>query len=98
MAKNSRGSDEGRLTMEIRSGEMKALAKRMLLSGRDQPEPVTESQVETLKAYLQQIGEYEDGMDLEEGACIVLLYEIQKEKAQRIPSEGHSPLSFSRAL
>jgi len=84
--------------MEIRTGEMKALAKRMLSSGRDHPGPVTESQVETLKAYLQQIGEYEDGMDLEEGACIVLLYEIQKEKAQKIHPKGHSLLSFSRAL
>jgi hypothetical protein len=36
-------------------------------------------------------------MDLEEIACIVLLYEIQKEKAERMPSAERSPLSFRRA-
>jgi len=70
--------------MEIRISEMRELAKRILSSGCDHPDPVTESQVETLKAYLREIGEYEDGMDLEEGACIVLLYQIQKEKARQI--------------
>jgi hypothetical protein len=70
--------------MEIRISEMRELAKRILSSGCDHPDPATESQVETLKAYLREIGEYEDGMDLEEGACIVLLYQIQKEKARQI--------------
>jgi hypothetical protein len=70
--------------MEIGISEMKALAKRILASGRNQPGPVAEIEVDTLTAYLQELGEYEDGMDLEEIACIVLLYEIQKEKAKRI--------------
>jgi hypothetical protein len=72
-------------------------ANALLSSGRNQPGPVAESEVETLTAYLQELGEYEDGMDLEEIACIVLLYEIQKEKAERIPCAEGSPLSFRRA-
>jgi hypothetical protein len=83
--------------MEIGISEMKALAKRILSSGRNQPGPVAEIEVDTLTAYLQELGEYEDGMDLEEIACIVLLYEIQKEKAERTLSADHSLLSFRRA-
>jgi hypothetical protein len=78
--------------MEIRISEMKELAKKILSSGPDHDTSVTESQVETLTAYLRELGEYEDGMDLEEIACVVLLYEIQKEKANRIPSDDRSPL------
>ena len=83
--------------MEIRISEMKELAKKILSSGPDHDTSVTESQVETLTAYLRELGEYEDGMDLEEIACIVLLYEIQREKSKRIQSAEHSPLSFRRA-
>jgi hypothetical protein len=85
------------LTMEIRISEMRELAKRILSSAPDHHTPVTESQAETLTAYLRELGEYEDGMDLEEIACIVLLYEIQKEKAERIPSDNRSPFRFRRA-
>jgi hypothetical protein len=83
--------------MEIKISEMRELAKRILSSAPEHHRPVTESQAETLTAYLRELGEYEDGMDLEEIACIVLLYEIQKEKAERIPSAERSPLSFRRA-
>ena len=70
--------------MQISISEIKELADRILSSGSNHHRPVTESQIETLTAYLRELGEYEDGMDLEEIACIVLLYEIQKEKAQKI--------------
>ena len=83
--------------MEISISEIRELAKRILSSGPDHHRSVNESQVETLPAYLRELGEYEDGMDLEEIACVVLLYEIQKEKANRIPSDDRSPLSFRRA-
>jgi hypothetical protein len=73
--------------MEIRISEMRELAKKILSSGPDYHRSVARSQVETLTAYLRELGEYEDGMDLDEVACIVLLYEIQKEKAQKIQSE-----------
>jgi hypothetical protein len=83
--------------MEIRTSEIKELARRILSSGPDYHRSVTESQVKTLTAYARELGEYEDGMDLEEIACIVLLYEIQKEKGERIPSAERSPLNFRRA-
>ena len=81
--------------MKISISEMRELAKRILSSAPDPHTP--ESQAETLTAYVQELGEYEDGMDLEEIACIVLLYEIQKEKAERIPSDNRSPFRFRRA-
>ena len=83
--------------MEIKISEIKELARRILSSAPDCHKSVTESQVKTLTAYARELGEYEDGMDLEEIACIVLLYEIQKEKVDRIPSAERSPLSFRRA-
>ena len=71
--------------MEISISEIRELAKRILSSGPDHHRSVTESQVETLTAYARELGEYEDGMDLEEIACIVLLYEIQKETGREDP-------------
>ena len=68
--------------MEIRTSGMKELALRVLSSGSNPGEQVAHSDVETLAYYLGDVGEYEDGMSLEEIACIVLLYEIQREKAQ----------------
>ena len=84
--------------MEIKISKIKELVRVILSSAPDYHRSVTESQVKTLTAYARELGEYEDGMDLEEVACIVLLYEIQKERAQGIPSEGHSPLRFRAAL
>jgi hypothetical protein len=83
--------------MEIKISEIKELARRILSSAPHYHRSVTESQVKTMTAYARELGEYEDGMDLEEIACIILLYEIQKEKAQRIRSDERSPLSFRRA-
>ena len=83
--------------MEIKISEIKELARRILSSAPDYHKSVTESQVKTLTAYARELGEYEDGMDLEEIACIVLLYEIQKDKAERFPCAERSPLSFRRA-
>jgi hypothetical protein len=68
--------------MEIKISGMKELAKRVLSSAPDHHRSVTERQAQTLTAYARELGEYEDGMDLEEVACIVLLYEIQKERAE----------------
>ena len=53
--------------MEIGISGIGELAKAILSSGRSSQ--VSESQVKTLRAYLQEIGEYEHGMDLEEIAC-----------------------------
>jgi hypothetical protein len=83
--------------MEIGISELRELAKRILWSAPDHDGSVTDSQVESLTAYTRELGEYEDGMELEEIACIVLLYEIEKEKANRIPSDDRSPLKFRRA-
>jgi hypothetical protein len=83
--------------MEIKISEIKELARRILSSAPDYHRSVTESQVKTLTAYARELGEYEDGMDLEEIACIVLLYEIQREKSKRIQSAKPSSLTFRRA-
>jgi hypothetical protein len=79
--------------MEIRIRGMKQLAMRVLSSCSNHGEQVAQSDVETLTSYLRDVGEDEDGMSLEEIACIVLLYEIQREKAQdNAPPKKDPPL------
>jgi hypothetical protein len=78
--------------------EVKQLARKIFSSDINNHDQLTETDIETLTSYVRELGEYEDGMDLEEIACIIILYEIQKEKAQKTtPTEDHAPLSVSRA-
>jgi len=61
---------------------MKRLALKALSSLYKGNEPLTGAEVEALKSRLQDLGEYEDGMALEEIACLVLLYEIEQSRAR----------------
>jgi len=62
--------------------EVKQLAKKVFSEANNHNQ-LTETDIETLTSYVQELGEYEDGMDLEEIACIIILYEIQKEKVAK---------------
>ena len=85
--------------MEIKMRGMKQLALRILSSCSNHVAQVAQSDVETLTSYLRDVGEDEDGMSLEEIACIVLLYEIQRGKAQEnTPQKGPPLLSFKQGV
>lgn len=66
--------------METSISSRKQLAIEVISSGSKNREQVAESDRKNLINHLRDLGEYEDGMAVEEMACIILLYEIQREK------------------
>lgn len=70
--------------MEGRINHMKQLAMKCISCLYNRNQKLPETEIETLRLYLYEVGEYDDGMTLEEMACLVLLYEIEQEKANNL--------------